>query len=145
MVFSESSGIMNSVRLKNAVKPLKTELKPKALFCNVTISRMDFMLQSLYSNKNTYVLSRSQIFCIKSILNKNKTHIEVYTSILHWNLIILREIPGHENIQMYNKQCIKNCSTEPFLKFRKHAFCWPWILFGYQQNYYWTIIAQWHG
>lgn len=38
MVFSESSGIMNSVRLKNAVKPLKTELKLGALFCNVTTS-----------------------------------------------------------------------------------------------------------
>lgn len=71
MVISESNGIMNSVKLKNAVKPLETELQPRALFCNVTISNTDFILQSLYSNKNIYVLSRSQIFCRKSILNKN--------------------------------------------------------------------------
>lgn len=54
MVFSESNGIVNSVRLKNAVKPLETELEPGALFYNVTISNMDFILQSLYSNKSMY-------------------------------------------------------------------------------------------
>jgi len=92
---------------------MKTDLKPRLLFCNVTISNLDFMPYSLYSNRNTYVIiSRSQISCMKSILDNKSTCTEVYTSILDLNLSILRELSVYKNIQLYNEHCIRNCSTE---------------------------------
>lgn len=59
-----------------------------------------------------YVISRSQTFCINSILDKNDTCTKEYTSILHLNLSILRELPVYENMQMHNEHCVRNCSTE---------------------------------
>lgn len=62
---------MNSVKTPEVCKTTeKRDLKPKVLFCNVTISNFDFLPYSLYSNKNLYAISRSQI-CIKAVLAKN--------------------------------------------------------------------------
>lgn len=45
-------------------------LNPKVLFCNATISNLDFIPSSLYLNKNMFVTSNNQIVCNKSILDK---------------------------------------------------------------------------